>query len=115
MFVANEKDMLATAFDHPEVKNAAMKAVVGAEQGWEDYVMRIVELDPEGYSPRHTHDWPHINYIIEGEGNLHIEGRDTPLETGSVAYVPAGSLHQYQNKGATKFRFICIVPKEGHQ
>ena len=41
-------------------------------------------------------------------------GKENPIETGSYAYVPAGSLHQYKNKGYGTLRFICIVPKEGH-
>jgi len=61
------------------------------------------------------HDWPHINYIVEGRGVLHVDGRDTPIESGSYAFVPAGSTHQFRNAGSGRFRFICIVPTEGHQ
>ena len=114
MIIANEKDVHATVMESPEVKNAAMKALISPQDGWEGYVMRVVELDQEGYSPKHTHDWPHINYILEGKGSLHIDGQDRALEVGSYAYVPAGSLHQYKNEGSGKFRFICIVPEKGH-
>jgi quercetin dioxygenase-like cupin family protein len=114
MIVANEKDVPAMVMENPEVKEAAMKALISPQQGWEGYVMRVVELGKGGYSPRHTHDWPHINYVLEGSGSLHINGKDTPIEAGSYAYVPAGSLHQYKNEGSGMFRFICIVPEEGH-
>jgi len=115
MIVSNENQTPAVSMDHPEVKAAAMKALVGPPQGWSDYVMRIVELGPEGYSPRHAHPWPHINYMLEGSGILHIDGQDHPVEVGSYAFVPAGVLHQFKNTGPGTFRFICIVPKEGHQ
>jgi quercetin dioxygenase-like cupin family protein len=114
MIVANEKDIPAMVMESPEVKAAAMKALISPTEGWEGYVMRVVELGEGGYSPKHAHDWPHINYILEGSGSLHINGEDTPIEAGSYAYVPAGSLHQYKNDGSAIFRFICIVPKEGH-
>lgn len=114
MIVANEKDVHAMVMESPEVKKAAMKALISPQEGWEGYVMRVIELGKGGYSPRHTHDWPHINYILEGSGSLHINGKDTPVEAGSYAYVPAGSLHQYKNEGRGMFRFICIVPEEGH-
>ena len=114
MIVANEKDVHAMVMESPEVKEAAMKALISPQEGWEGYVMRVIELGQGGYSPRHTHDWPHINYVLEGSGSLHINGEDTPIEAGSYAYVPAGSLHQYKNEGSGKFRFICIVPEEGH-
>jgi quercetin dioxygenase-like cupin family protein len=114
MIVANEKDVHAMVMESPEVKEAAMKALISPQEGWEGYVMRVIELGQGGYSPRHTHDWPHINYVLEGSGSLHINGEDTPIEAGSYAYVPAGSLHQYKNEGNGMFRFICIVPQEGH-
>ncbi len=114
MIVANEKDVHAMVMESPEVKEAAMKALISPKEGWEGYVMRVIELGKGGYSPKHTHDWPHINYVLEGSGSLHINGKDTPIEAGSYAYVPAGSLHQYKNEGSGMFRFICIVPEEGH-
>ena len=114
MIVANEKDVHAMVLESPEVKEAAMKVLISPKEGWEGYVMRVIELGKDGYSPKHTHDWPHINYILEGSGSLHINGKDTPLEAGSYAYVPAGSLHQYKNEGSGMLRFICIVPEEGH-
>ena len=114
MIVANEKDTLAIDMQSPEVKNAAMKALISPEEGWDGYVMRVVELGKDGYSPKHAHEWPHINYILEGKGALEIEGKDNPVTAGSYAYVPAGSRHQYKNTGDQPLRFICIVPKEGH-
>ena len=114
MIVSHEKDILATKMENPEVKNAAMKALITPQEGWDGYVMRVVELGKGGYSPKHIHQWPHINYVLEGKGSLHIEGKDNPVEAGSYAYVPAGSQHQYKNEGNGMFRFICIVPQEGH-
>lgn len=114
MIVGNEKEVLSHVIDSPEVRNAAMKVLVSPKEGWEGHVMRVIELDEGGYSPRHTHDWPHINYIIEGQGTLHIDGKDNAVGAGSFAYVPSGSDHQFQNVGTGKFRFICIVPERGH-
>ena len=114
MIVANEKDQDAKSIDSIEVKSAAIKALISPAEGWDGYVMRVIELGEDGYTPKHTHDWPHINYIIEGEGTLHIEGKDNPVSAGSYAYVPTGSLHQFKNNGSGTFRFICIVPEEGH-
>lgn len=114
MIVANEKNVHAITMESPEVKNAAIKALISPKEGWDGYVMRVIDLGEGGYSPKHTHQWPHINYILQGKGSLHIEGKDTPIEAGSYAYVPAGSQHQYKNTGNGTLRFICIVPQEGH-
>ena len=115
MIIAHEKEVMPNIIDSPEVKNAAMKVLIGQDQGWADHVMRIIELEPDGYSPKHAHPWPHINFMIEGSGVLMIEGQDYPVKQGSYAYVPADANHQFKNTGSSAFRFICIVPKEGHQ
>ena len=114
MIIAKEKDVDPIVMESPEVKNAAMKALISPKEGWDGYVMRVIELGESGYSPKHTHDWPHINYVLEGKGTLHMDGKDTQVEAGSYAYVPAGTHHQYRNAGSGTFRFICIVPQEGH-
>jgi quercetin dioxygenase-like cupin family protein len=114
MIVANEHDTAAVPIDSIEVKSAAMKVLISQSEGWDDHVMRIIELGDGGYSPVHTHEWPHINYIVEGDGVLHIDGTDHSVTAGGYAYVPAGARHQFKNAGKTPFRFICIVPSHGH-
>ncbi len=115
MIVGNINDLIAKEINNPSVKNAAMKVLVSPKEGWNGYVMRVVEVGEEGFTPKHSHPWPHINYMIEGEGELLIDGKINPVSSGSYAYVPAGSLHQFRNKGKGMFKFICIVPEEGHQ
>jgi len=53
--------------------------------------------------------------MVEGKGILHIDGVDHEVEAGSFAYVPEDKLHQFLNVGEGKFKFICIVPKDGHK
>jgi len=115
MIVGNFKDLIATEVNSPAAKNASMKVLVSPKEGWEGYVMRVVELQPEGYSPKHAHEWPHINYIIEGSGTLLIEDTLHPLSPGGYAYVPGNTLHQFSNVGDVPLKFICIVPEEGHK
>ncbi len=115
MIVADEQSTPATAIDNPQVQNAAMKVLIGAKEGWSDHVMRIIELGPDGFSPRHSHPWPHINYMVEGRGTLTIEGREHEVKNGAYAFVPANAEHQFKNTGNGMFRFICIVPRQGHQ
>ncbi len=115
MIVGNFNELIASPIMSSEAKNAAMKVLVSPKEGWEDHVMRVIELEAEGYSPKHQHDWPHINYIIEGEGTLLIGDTLHPIQAGSYAYVPANTLHQFSNSGSSPLKFICIVPVRGHQ
>jgi len=114
MIIGNENKLASNPVNHPEARNAAMKVLVSPREGWAGHVMRVIELEKGGFSPKHCHDWPHINYMIEGNGTLYLEGKETPVSAGSYACVPAGKEHQYRNTGEGVFRFICIVPEEGH-
>ena len=96
------------------VKDASMKALVGPEEGWDSHIMRVVEVEKGGYTPKHAHPWPHINYVLEGHGEIEIDGVITPVTKGSYAFIPGNTLHQFRNAGHDTFKFICIVPKEGH-
>ena len=113
MIITHENEALAGVIDSPAVKNAAMKVLVGPQQDWSDCVMRIVEVGAEGFSPKHAHPWPHINYMVEARGILEIDGREHPAEQGSYAFIPAGCEHQFRNTGAGKFRSSASCPRKG--
>jgi len=107
-------DLTPKPVTNPAAQDAAMRVLVGPEQGWSDHVMRVFDLAPGGYTPKHQHDWPHINYIIAGEGTLFLEGQENPIKAGAYAYVPANALHQFRNTSDKPLQFICIVPTSGH-
>lgn len=115
MFISDVSVIEAVELTGSTVKNASMKVLIGPDQGWDSHVMRVIELEEGGYSPEHSHPWPHINYVIDGEGSLLSNGEENPIKKGSIAYIPSGEIHQFKNTGKEKLVFICIVPKEGHK
>ncbi|MGO1368200.1 MAG: cupin domain-containing protein [Senegalia sp. (in: firmicutes)] len=115
MIINHEKNIKSKEFTSPEVKGASMKAIISPKEGWEGHVMRVMEIEEGGYTPKHSHDWPHINYMLEGKGTLLLDGKENEVEAGSYAYIPKNALHQFKNVGKGKFKFICIVPEEGHK
>ncbi len=115
MIVGNVKDLIATEVVHPDATGAKMKVLISPKEGWKDHVMRVFEIQTGGHTPKHRHPWPHINYIIEGNGELIHNDVIVDVTAGSYAYVESNSLHQFRNPGDSVFKFICIVPKEGHK
>ena len=113
MVVGHIKDVKKIIMEAPGVVKAAKQALIGPKEGWEGYVMRLITLGTGGCSPKHTHDWPHINYMVSGKGKLFLDGEEFNLEAGSFSYVPGGSIHQFSNASEEDFVFICIVPEEG--
>ncbi len=76
------------------------------------YNMRMLEVEPGGNTPKHTHPYEHENYILEGRGEVLIGEQVYELKPGYVILVPPGVLHQYRNTGDTLLRFLCSVPVE---
>ncbi|MDC7233838.1 MAG: cupin domain-containing protein [Spirochaetales bacterium] len=113
MSILKKEDMPGVAINMAAAKNVMKQTGITGEQGWEGWSMRIFTLAKEGYTPFHTHDWPHINYIISGSGTLFIDGAERQVSPGDTAYVKGGEEHQFKNAGDEDFSFICIVPEEG--
>lgn len=112
--VGNFNDLDRKEIKLDTVKNAYMKVLVGKDEGWDNHVMRVMEVESFGYTPHHNHPWPHINFMIEGEGELEIDGVIHQVKQGAFAYVEAGKTHQFRNTTDKPFKFICIVPTSGH-
>ncbi len=86
---------------------------IGKAEGWNDYTMRVFKIAPGGHTPRHKHDWEHVNYIMSGKGRLTIGGKVHELSHKDFAFVPPDIEHQFENPYGEPFEFICIVPNRG--
>ena len=113
MYVSHRKNIPGKKIESETTRFVTKQVLIGPAQGWKDYVMRMFTLEKDGFAPRHSHDWQHILYVVEGEGTLFLDGENHPLTPGSTAYVPPKSEHQILNAGEAKFVFICIVPEYG--
>ncbi|MEN6349471.1 MAG: cupin domain-containing protein [Syntrophomonas sp.] len=114
MFVGHVEKIPVLEVNNPGAAlNVIKQVLVGPDQGWQGWVMRLFSIKGEGYTPRHAHPWPHINYVVSGKGTLFLDGREHEIEAGSVAYVPDNIEHQFKNTGPADLTFICIVPEEG--
>lgn len=95
------------------VKDVDKQIPIGPEDGW-DNTLRVFTLHPGGHTPKHSHDWEHVNYVISGSGMLEIDGQKNKFTKGSFAFVPPNAEHQYSNDdgsgGEEDFVMICIIP-----
>lgn len=114
MLIENIGNLAGIPIQGAQLKGVSKKVLVSPREGWEGWVMRLLTLEAKGFTPRHTHSWPHINYVTEGSGTLHLDGKDYELSKGVFAYVPGGKPHQFSNNSdKNNLSFICIVPEEG--
>jgi len=88
--------------------------VLGPDDGSQEIVLRYFSIDPDGNSPYHSHDFPHLVKIEAGEGIVKDAGdNEHPLQAGDYIYIDDNEEHQLVNTGSEPFDFICIVPRRG--
>jgi len=113
MYIRKRSEIDKKIFNTDTMKNVQKQVLIGKDQGWDSHVMRMFTLGKDGYSPKHSHPWKHIVYIVKGEGVLLIDNIEYPVSGDSVAVVPGDTVHQFSQKGEEEFVFMCIVPPEG--
>lgn len=95
------------------VKGVQMAVMVGREHGAPNFALRQFVVEPGGHSPRHSHDYEHEVYIVEGGGTVLLDGAERPIRAGDVVYVPADHEHQFragEGNGKVGLKFLCLVP-----
>lgn len=111
MKIKNYTDINATIFDHGPAKGVAGRVVIGKNDGAENFCMRLFEIAPEGYSPRHAHAWEHEMFIHAGYGEIFGNGQWNPVEPGNAVFVSPNEEHQVKNTGAAPLILVCLIPK----
>jgi quercetin dioxygenase-like cupin family protein len=91
-------DWSAYTFQKMRAENSVIqKTLLQLDEGGPgDFDFTIVRIDTEYYSPRHTHPWPQVRFVLDGVQNYAPE-KDLP--TGSVSYFPEGVYYGPQNVG----------------
>jgi len=92
------------------VNGAEMAIMVGREHGAPNFALRHFRVTPGGNTPRHSHDYEHEVFIVEGGGTVLLNGAEQPVRSGDVIYVPANQEHQFKADPQAGLRFLCLVP-----
>ncbi len=96
----------------PAAEGVTMRVVIGTDEGAPFFNMRVFDVEPGHSSPHHSHWWEHEVFVLSGEGVVKTEEGEIPVRHGSTVFVPGGEMHQFQNRGDSVLRFVCVVPQE---
>ena len=87
---------------------------ISKNDGSPSFCFRVFTIEPHGHTPYHTHEFEHLNYVINGQGMLvDANGVKHQIKAGDFALVLPDEKHQFQNMSDTDlFVIICAVPNE---
>ena len=91
-------------------KDVEIRWLISKQDGAQNFVMRMFELQPGGHTPLHTHPEEHEIFILQGRGMFVYEGREHPFEAEHVIFVPPDKEHRFKNTGHSLLRMLCIIP-----
>jgi len=103
-------DLAPQPVDMEGARDVTVRWLVDRARGATTFAMRLFEVQPGGYSPRHSHAGEHEVYVLEGSGVVLLGDRELPAGPGTFAFIPAWEEHQFKNPGDGILRFLCVVP-----
>jgi len=109
MFLKNYRDVPA---ERPEsgAEGVSIRWLITEAEGAERFAMRHFELAPGGYTPRHSHDWEHEVFVLEGEGLVYGADGTKRFKKGDFLFIAPGELHQFRNDGTAPVELLCMIP-----
>ena len=110
MKVSASRDIPKKPVQMDGASGVEIRILIGKDDGAENFVMRMFELQPGGHTPFHAHPHEHEVFVVAGEGVVDFEGREHPLEPEHVVFVPGGTEHNFKNTGDSVLRFLCLIP-----
>jgi quercetin dioxygenase-like cupin family protein len=93
-------------------QNAGVKRTIVKTQdvsGGHQAVIASVTIAPGASAGRHTHPGEEISYVIEGEGEVLIDGQPPlQIKAGDGFVVPAGAIHDAHNTGTVPIKLAAV-------
>ncbi len=110
MEVIEKKNIPAKIFDSGEAKGIEARVLIGKANGARNFVMRLFEIAPGGFTPRHSHPWEHEIFVHSGKGAVLENGSWVNLSPGTAIFIPPDEEHQLKNTGDEPFVIVCLIP-----
>lgn len=91
---------------------AFMEVLIGEAEGAPHFYMRRFVLEPGARMAAHRHpDIEHEQYVLQGRLVLGLDEREIVVGPDSIVFIPAGTVHWYENREKEPAVFLCLVPK----
>ena len=74
----------------------------------------VMTLRPGEEIGEETHEGDQLLLFVEGEGEAVLAGSPSPVREHQMVFVPAGTLHNFVNRGSVPLRLVTIYAPPEH-
>lgn len=99
-----------SAFLKEKAAGVSMRVAIAEEDGAKNIVMRVLEIDPEGFTPLHAHEYEHHLFVVRGKGLVTDGAKECRLEKDDVVFIPVDQMHQIRNTGDSELILVSVLP-----
>jgi quercetin dioxygenase-like cupin family protein len=108
----NYKDVDLEIPKEEGIKDLKVRWLISKKDGANNFAMRLFELEPNGHSPLHQHNWEHEVFILEGSGVINGKEKEKQFNQGDVLFIKPMEWHQFVNTSNYILKFLCLIPYE---
>ena len=95
----------------PRTRGAFKAVLIGESDGAPAFAKPRFVLEPGGRIPAHRHpDIEHEQYVVSGEMTIGLDDETAVAREGDAVFIPAGTVHWYENETDEPCEFLCTVP-----
>ncbi len=110
MKVVHALQLPAAPVSEEGAKDTTVRWLISKPEGAPTFAMRLFELAPGGYTPKHTHAWEHEVFVLAGQGELTTASGPVAFAAGDAVFVAPEELHQFRNTGTGAMQMLCLIP-----
>lgn len=93
-------------------KDTVLQWLIDKNDGAPNFELRKFRMKSGGRIPKHYHpDIEHEQYVLKGNYLVGIGKETHKVKAGDVLFIPAGTIHWYENTSREDAEFLCIIPR----
>ena len=112
MKVITQQDRPLEVYNDQAAQGVSRTNLISDKDGAPNFTMRLFQVEPEGFSPYHSHDYEHVVYVVHGNGELRYVSGTTKFQAGDSIVVSPNEEHQFRNTGNEPLLFTCTIPHQ---
>lgn len=100
------------AFRREKSSGVSVRVAISVEDGARQLAMRVIEIEPAGFTSMHTESHEQAIFVTKGAGLITDGKKECRLGVDDVLFVPANQEHQIKNLGDSRLILISTIPQD---